>query len=414
MAATPYEPARGDRRATVGAARARPAGRRVQGRRAARLPVVAMVTALWAGIFSYGVIALLAAVSGLGSGGTPGGAVRFALAGWLLGHGVPLTTPADQITLAPLAVSALAGWRVARAGVQASRAVGGHRSRSVRPAATAALAVAVVYAGLGAIAATLARTPSLSISSIRAAVTLGCFGLVAAGAGALGGSRAVRVRMAQIPAVAIDGVRTGIAAALLALAAGAAASGAALAVRGAEAAEMLGSYRAGVLGQASITVLCLAYAPNLAVWGAAYLLGPGFAVGVGTAVSPGAVTLGPLPAVPVLAGLPSAPATGAWAWLLAVPLVAAMCAGALMQRRQARSGSAPAWGRLFVSALIAGPIAGVLTLLAAHASSGALGTGRLALMGPSGWRVCLFATVVVMAGAAIGAAASRALSSLRP
>ena len=72
----------------------------------------------------------------------------------------------------------------------------------------------------------------------------------------------------------------------------------ALALPGGAAAEMLGSYRAGVLGQAGITVLCLVYLPNLAVWGAAYLLGPGFAVGDGTVVSPGEVLLGPVPALP--------------------------------------------------------------------------------------------------------------------
>ena len=108
-------------------------------------------------------------------------------------------------------------------------------------------------------------------------------------------------------------LRTGACAAALILAAGAGIAGVALAVHGGDAAAMFASYRTGVLGQAGITVLCLVLAPNIAVWGAAYLLGPGFAVGVDTVVSPGSVVIGPLPGVPVLAGLPSVPLTGlAW------------------------------------------------------------------------------------------------------
>ena len=43
-----------------------------------------------------------------------------------------------------------------------------------------------------------------------------------------------------------------------------------------------------------------------------YLLGPGFAVGAGTLVSPTAVVIGPLPLFPLLAALPDAGPTPAW------------------------------------------------------------------------------------------------------
>ena len=48
-----------------------------------------------------------------------------------------------------------------------------------------------------------------------------------------------------------------------------------------------------------------AFVPNAALFAGSFLLGPGFAVGGATLVSPGAVVLGPLPVVPLLAALPA-------------------------------------------------------------------------------------------------------------
>ena len=50
------------------------------------------------------------------------------------------------------------------------------------------------------------------------------------------------------------------------------------------------------------TLATMAVAPNAVLLGGAYLLGPGFAVGTGTVVSPTVVSLGPVPAFPLLAG----------------------------------------------------------------------------------------------------------------
>ncbi len=378
--------------------------------RRAPLPVAAAVAALWAGIVTYGSIFALAAVGAIGSSGTPGGVARLAAAGWLLSHGVPLQTPTDRITLVPLALAALVAWRLTRAGVHASRATGGHRGRSVRRAMGAGAAVAVVYAGLGAGVAALARTADLTVTPQRAGVTMGLFAGVAAIAGAIGHSRAGRVLARRAPSMVSGALRTGVVAAAFIVAAGAAAAGVALAIRGGDAADMLGSYRAGVLGQAGITALCLVYLPNLAVWGAAYLLGPGFTVGADTLVSPGEVLLGPVPALPILAGLPSAPLAGAGPALLGIPLVAGMFAGSLLARRSGTVG----WASLIGAAILAGPVAGAVMQLASFAAAGALGSGRLAVMGSVDWRISLFATVVVTVGAALGAAVSRTLSGPRP
>jgi hypothetical protein len=407
MATTPYEDA-----TSVDVPRQRSAA--PTGRRRAPLAVAAAVAAGWAAVTSYGLVVGLAAIGAIGSGGTPAGVARLGLAFWLLGHGVALDTPTDQISLAPLALTAFAAWRVARAGVHASRAVGGHRQRGPGRAIGAAAAVAGAYALLGGGAAALARTSEIAVSPWRAVLTTGLFGLVAAAGGALANSRAARTLLPRVPAAVRAGIRTGVVAAALILAAGALAAGVALAVRGGDAAGMLASYRTGVLGQAGITVLCLAYAPNLAVWGAAYLLGPGFAVGVDTIVSPGEVLIGPLPALPPLAGLPSSPVAEFAPALLAAPVLAATVAGWLLARRSGAPVEGATWARLAGTAALAGPTAGVLVWLAGVVSSGGLGSGRMAALGPSGWTAGLVAAVVVSAGVLVGASAARAFPVRAP
>jgi hypothetical protein len=338
------------------------------------------------------VLALLA-----GSGAGLAGAARFAAAGWLLAQGVPVPAGSATISLVPLLVTALALWRLARAGVHTGRAVAG---RGLRRATIAATAVGLVQAGFGVVVAVFADA-----SPGRAALTLGPLAAAAAGLGALSQSRAGRARLRRIPAVLRDGARTGLSAAALVLGVGAAAAGAALAIRGGDAASMLASYHAGIRGQAGITALCLAYAPNLAVWGSAYLLGPGFALGVGTVVSPGLVAVGPIPTIPVFAALPHSAVSGPGTLLLAVPLVAAMVAGGLHARRQHAAG----WAGLLGGAVLAGPVAGVLLGLAALASTGGLGADRLTVIGPAGWSVGLWGAVVVAVGSVVGAVAVRAI-----
>ena len=172
---------------------------------------------------------------------------------------------------------------------------------------------------------------------------------------------------------------------------------------------MIAAYRTGVAGQAGITLVSLAYGANGAVWAAAYLLGPGFALGTDSAVSITEVTVGPLPTLPLLAGLPNGPIGAIGALLLAVPVLAAMVAGWLLTRRLRREpeGRIPTWPLLLGSAALAGPVAGSCWGCSALISGGSLGDGRLADIGPVPWQVALVATAVVAVSAIIGAAAAR-------
>ena len=348
------------------------------GRRRAPLPVATGVAALWATATTYlPLLVLTAALTGPAGAGF-GAMARFAVLEWLLGYGVPVRTGTDRITLVPLAVSVLAGWRLVRAGVHASRAVGAQRRRSPGVALAAAAGVGAWTALFGAGAAFAVSTPDLSASPGRAAPHDGRRRVrVGPTLGAVGHGRPGRALVRLIPVPVLDVARTGVCAALFTLAAGAGIAGVALAWNGGDAATMLAATR-GVAGQAGVTVLCLAYAPNVAVWGAAYLLGPGFAVGVDTVVSPGDVLIGPLPGLPMLAGLPTVALSGAGPVLLGVPVLAGICAGVLLARR--RPGG---WGARLSAAALAGPVAGALVQAACVASAGGLGSDRLALAGPA-------------------------------
>jgi hypothetical protein len=288
--------------------------------------------------------------------------------------------------------------------------------------------VAIVYGLLGAVAAALVHMPGLRVDVLRAMVTLACFGFVTALAGAIVESGLPGRLLRRTPMAVRDATRTGVVAALLVLGAGAAAAGTALALSGGAASKVLAAYHAGVPGQIGLTLVCVVYGPNLAVWAASYLAGPGFALGAGTTVTAARVSLGTVPALPVLAGVPAEPMSDWAALLLAVPLAAGMIAGWLLVRRRLKAGveaGAPeetagadrrpvvGWLPLLGSALFAGPVAGAALAFAAWASAGPLGGGHLAEMGARPWPLGGITAGLVAAGALAGAAATRTLAAVR-
>ncbi|QOC90398.1 cell division protein PerM [Micromonospora craniellae] len=383
------------------------------GRRHPPLAVAALVAAGGAALTSWLPVAFALWLFQLSEGAaTLLGAVRAGAAGWLLGHGVPLETAAGPLGLAPLAVTVLAIWRLTRAGVHASRAVGARGSRSPGRTLAVAAAVGVGYGLIGVLAALLVDS---GVSWSRAGVTLAVLGTLAAGLGAARTTGLAEALAGQVPSPVREGARAGMVAALVLLGAGAAGAGLAVATGGGDAADLIGAYRTGVAGQAGITLVSLAYAPNATVWATSYLLGPGFAVGTDTVVRTSEVAVGALPALPLFAGLPNGPVDGPGSIVvLAMPVLVGMAAGWLLARRLLRSTGAERaplpWRRLLMPAVLVGPVAGVLLGVLAEVSGGPLGAGRLAEVGPVGWQVALAATLITAGGAVLGAAATRWLT----
>ncbi|QWT23984.1 hypothetical protein KPL76_00585 [Subtercola sp. PAMC28395] len=153
------------------------------------------------------------------------------------------------------------------------------------------------------------------------------------------------------------------------------------------------SLQSGIAGGAALTIAQIAFMPNLAIWAASWMLGPGFALGTGTAVSPLGTQLGLIPSVPVFGALPHSSAIGFIALL--VPVVITFLITTLMRSRPELHfaltvrGIGQTLGTGFATALVA---AGLLALLAMW-SGGAIGPGRLADVGPDPSAVFLWAFV---------------------
>jgi len=393
----------------------RPAERKPP-RPGAPLVVAALINTGLATLVSVSVMILLVLTARFTLGQKPNGAeVTVALAGWLLAHGVALTAPIGKLAVAPLAVTLLAAWRLSRAGVHTARGIGARGTGSVATAAYVAGAIGIVYGVVGFVVGLIVDRPGLAVTPWRAGVHLLVVGTAAALIGSLRITSAVKTIARATPQLIRDGIRTGVVGALMVLGAGAGLCGLAVALSGGDAVELFRAFPSGLAGQAGVTMVCLAFAPNLAVWATAYLLGPGFVIGSGTVVRAGGVVVGEMPPLPVLAGVPTAPLDSLMSSMLALPLILGAVAGYLLVRRRlrprrTRAGDTvlpvPNWARMFGSAVFAGPVAGLVIGAMTLAASGRLDGGKPFPVGAVAWQSALSAAVAVGLGAILAVAAA--------
>ena len=161
--------------------------------------------------------------------------------------------------------------------------------------------------------------------------------------------------------------------------------------------EVLRLYQAlslSLLGGLVLTLGQLALLPNLIVYGAAWISGAGFAIGAGSYVSPLASQLGPLPALPLFAALPTGGFDRGIIFAL-IPiissLVVTLAARKSLDRMRWEFATAFSAASVLsaVSALVAAAIAFVLASLA----SGSLGPGRFVEVGVNPW---MFSMVIFL------------------
>ena len=146
-----------------------------------------------------------------------------------------------------------------------------------------------------------------------------------------------------------------------------------------------------VFGQFSLTVLSVLYAPNVMVGTAAVAVGSSAHVGLAT-FSSFTVFGGDIPALPVLAAVPSPPLGPVWVALLIVAAASGVAVGQQCARRPLPL--LPALGKLIVAAAIA---ASTMALL------GFAGGGRLGNFGDVGVDQVTFAPAVFLWFVGIGA-----------
>jgi len=306
---------------------------------------------------------------------------------WLLAHGVTLEVPGGAYGLTPLGLLLLPGWLLMRAG----RATG--PAAAWRRAASVAVPYAVVTGAVALLSATDAVAPSMPSA-------VGWPLLLAATAVLVGG----RACLPTAPLGLLRLARAVLAATAVLVGAGALLVGAALALHLPRAADLAGSSEPGAVGGLGLLLAGLTLVPNAVVWGSSWLAGPGFVLGAGTAVGPFGHELGPVPALPLLAALPSGASPG-WVGVLAlaVPVGAGLLAGRLVHR----SLRDPSAARTAGLATVVGVVTGAVWTVLAWASGGPAGGERLAELGPRPWSVGLAISLSVGAGAVLSASVLR-------
>jgi len=263
----------------------------------------------------------------VGLGGGLAGALRSAGLLWLVAHHVEVTVHGvGRIGLLPLGLVLLPAALIERAGRWMTHE--GHVT-NLTQVGPAALAIALPYALFTGTVAVASRTP-VAAPSLWQAVIVGF--LIALLASGLGAARAIapwRGLTGRVPPRPRS-IILGTLAALAMLAAFGAFLGAASLV------EHFGAYKEavtelnpGIFGSVLLLLASLCYLPNAVIWAIAYMLGPGFAFGVGTAVSPAGSALGAIPAFPMLATLPVGSKAAFPPWLGFFVLVMPYLAGAL-------------------------------------------------------------------------------------
>jgi len=340
----------------------------------------------------------------VGLGGGLAGALRSAGLLWLVAHHVEVTVHGvGRIGLLPLGLVLLPAVLVERAGRWMTRE--GHVN-GLLEVGPAAMTIALPYALFTGAVAVASRT-SVAAPSLWQAVMMGF--LVALLAGGFGAARSLAPwrKLARRVPPRPRSVILGMLAALAVLTVGGALLDAiSLMVH-------LGAYKQavtaldpGIFGSVLLLLASLCYLPNSVIWAVAYMLGPGFSFGIGTAISPSGSALGAVPAFPMLAALPVGQSAAFPAWLgffvLVLPYLAGALAG-LMTVRIAPTPSfeaAPFWG------LVTGTLTAVVIGFAAKFSGGPLGAGRLATVGPAGGEVGLVAVLEVGVTAALVAGAA--------
>ncbi|SFL90548.1 DUF6350 family protein [Geodermatophilus ruber] len=334
------------------------------------------------------------------SGGLPvAGSTRLAGQLWLLAQGGGITLPSGPVVLPPLLLTLALAWGLSSAGrgvVRVCDLTGG------RPAGGVVAAVAGTHTALALLLGLAVDRPGAAVDLLRVAV--GC--LLLAGLASGWGVLRESGLLGALPGPVRPLGRAVLAGLLAALALGLGMVAVALASDAGGYATLSDSLGGSAAGAVGLLALCALLLPNAAVAAIGLAAGPGFAVGSGTLVSVHGVTLGAVPALPLLAALPDTQAVPLLAFASqAVPALAGLVAGATLGRRlgDTEGGSVVAalWG------VLAGALLGLTCGVLAWLAGGSLGDGALAQVGAPPVTTGLAVAAQAGIAAALGAAVAR-------
>lgn len=346
-------------------------------------------------------------LSDAGGHGTAGDAMGIGAIAWLVGHGAGFSVGGASVTVLPLALTLGLAWWTWRAGVRLGELVWAHGPDAHRIGDgerdwTVLQAVAGLVAGYLATLLVVSNLvsgasydPRLG-SALTGALTLSL--LVGGPAVAVGSGRAA-VWAAGISPVARHGFAAARRILLWYVVAATAFFLLAMGMGLSEAGFMVSQLGLSPSEAFQYALLNLAFLPNAVLFTSAFLLGPGFAAGTATVVSPSAVVLGPLPLLGLFAALPAPGVPPAW-WTLTIGvpvLLAAWAAGRHQWERPTLR-----WDHGALRACAGGLLAATALTVLTSLSGGSAGPGRMAQLGPFTTDVLLHAWVALGLGALAG------------
>ena len=346
-------------------------------------------------------------VSDAGTHGEPRDALQVGALGWLMAHGSGISVDGVAVTAVPLLLTLLCAWATWRVGQRVGDSISGHGPNADAIAdgerdwtvPTALAFFTLGYALVAFVTLSLAATPDTAPSTGRTLLWVVALTVCVGGPALAVGSGRAAIWAAFVPvsvratvAACVTVVRYHLLVAAVVLVA-------ALAVDLGTAANVLSQLG---LDAGEVTLFVLAavlVVPNAVLFSGSYLLGPGFAVGTGTIVSPTVVAVGPLPMFPLLAALPDGGPTSAWTpYLLALPPVVAAVATARAQRRHPTL----RWEEAGLRGCTGGVLAGVIVGILATVAGGAVGPGRMRMVEPFAFEVLVHAITTLGIGGLFG------------
>ena len=342
---------------------------------------------------------------------------------WLLANGAQLSSGPATISLTPLLLTAIplvvATIATRRVFMQLDhrrpprlKRWGGLR----RDVADAGVAVVSSYAAMGLVVALATAGDPLHASvlgSVMGTAVVGAVSVLAALALEFGGQidsvapDLVRVLEARVPIPLRRAIRSGLWGALVIFGAGLALTVVMVVTHMDRIGRLYDALGADPVGVVMLSLGQLTVLPNIALWAASWMAGPGFGLGEGTAITWSYSNPGLLPLIPGLGAVPAPGPLPAGLWLSAlVPVAAGAFVGWRALRVLARLSS---WRAKVETAASGCLVAALVLTLASALAGGSLGAARLSGLGaPS-----LVFGATVLGELLLGAAAVVGLSHLR-
>ena len=314
---------------------------------------------------------------------------------WLLANGAPLGTGPATISLTPWLLTAIplgaAIIAVRRLLVQLDddrprrfEARGG----PARGVANVGVAFIAAYATVGLLVALVTSSQPLHASvlgSVLGTTIIGLLAVLSAVALELRGDidsltpGLSRVLKARLPINLRRAIRPGLGGALAVLGAGLVLTIGVVVAHRDRIGQLYDTLGGDPVGISVLSLGQLLALPNVALWAASWMAGPGFAIGQGTSITWSHSNPGLLPLIPGLGALPDPGPLPAGLWLVVlVPVAAGALVGWRAVRSVARLSSWQVKARVAAAACV---VAAATLTLASVLAGGSLGAARLSVVG---------------------------------